>query len=599
MKTLKKILDLLTLKEKRRFFLLLTLILIMAFFDMFGVASVFPFITLIANPQIVESNVFFSYLYQKSNILGVTSVKEFTFIFGILIFLILITSLLVRAITYYVQTRYTLMLEYSLGRRLIENYLHQPYHWFLNRNSAELGKNILSESANIGGSVITPVIIIISQTLVISLLLILLVVTDPKLALSIGLVLACSFLCIFYLMKNILSRIGSERLKANAERYTLVSEAFGAAKEVKVGGLESVYINRFAEPSKIYASNQSLFIIISLLPRYFLEGIAFGGMILLVLFLMIRGDNFAKIVPVIGLYAFAGFRLMPAIQQVYANFAQIRFYLPSLNTVHKDLKNLKSFEQQTTSITSIMPFNKSIMLKNIYFSYPNTKRPALENINLSIPVYSKVGIVGTTGSGKTTMVDLILGLLNPSQGTLSVDENFITNNNKRSWQKNIGYVPQHIYLSDNSIAANIAFGVEIKNIDYQLVEKAAKIANFHDFIKELPDSYNTVVGERGVRLSGGQRQRIGIARALYNNPKILILDEATSALDNLTEQAVMEDINNLVSKVTIIMIAHRLSTVKNCDNIFLLEQGKLRGQGTYKQLNQSNEKFMKMSGVIL
>jgi ABC-type multidrug transport system fused ATPase/permease subunit len=197
------------------------------------------------------------------------------------------------------------------------------------------------------------------------------------------------------------------------------------------------------------------------------------------------------------------------------------------------------------------------------------------------------------------MVDLILGLFNASKGTLSVDGNLITNNNKRSWQKNIGYVPQQIYLSDTSIAANIAFGVEIKNIDYQLVEKAAKIANFHNFIKKLPDGYNTVVGERGVRLSGGQRQRIGIARALYNNPQILILDEATSALDNLTEQAVMEAVNNLGSKITIILIAHRLSTVKNCDTIFLLEQGKLIGQGTYEELNQSNEQFMKMSGVIL
>jgi ABC-type multidrug transport system fused ATPase/permease subunit len=598
MKIFKKILDLLTPKEQKRFFLLLTLILIMAIFDMFGVASIFPFITLIANPQIVESNIFFSYFYQKSSILGVTNIKEFIFMFGILIFLILITSLVVRAITYYVQTRYTLMLEYSIGRRLIENYLRQPYNWFLSRNSADLGKNILSESAIIGGSVITPVIIIISQTAVILLLLILLVATDPVLAFSIGLVLASSFLCIFYLMKNILSRIGSERLKANTDRFTLVSEAFGAAKEVKVGGLEQVYINRFDKPSKIYAGNQSLFVVISLLPRYFLEAIAFGGMILLVLFLMVKGDNFIKIVPIIGLYAFAGFRLMPAIQQVYANSAQIRFHLSSLNAAHKDLVNLKYFEQSTSG-TSTMRFNKSITLKNIYFSYPNTKKPALENIDLSIPAYSKVGIVGATGSGKTTMVDLILGLFNASKGTLSVDGNLITNNNKRSWQKNIGYVPQQIYLSDTSIAANIAFGVEIKNIDYQLVEKAAKIANFHNFIKKLPDGYNTVVGERGVRLSGGQRQRIGIARALYNNPQILILDEATSALDNLTEQAVMEAVNNLGSKITIILIAHRLSTVKNCDTIFLLEQGKLIGQGTYEELNQSNEQFMKMSGVIL
>jgi len=243
-----------------------------------------------------------------------------------------------------------------------------------------------------------------------------------------------------------------------------------------------------------------------------------------------------------------------------------------------------------------MPLTKSITLNNIYFDYPNSKQAVIKNINLSIPAFSKVGFVGTTGSGKTTTIDLILGLLDPSQGTLSVDGNIITNNNKRSWQKSIGYVPQQIYLIDDSVAANIAFGVDVQNIDYQAVEQAAKIANLHNFVmKELPNNYNTIVGERGVRLSGGQRQRIAIARALYHKPQVLILDEATSALDGLTEQDIMDAMNNLGKKITIIIITHRLSTVKNCDVIFLLEQGQLKGQGTYEELNQSSVLFKKMS----
>ena len=245
-----------------------------------------------------------------------------------------------------------------------------------------------------------------------------------------------------------------------------------------------------------------------------------------------------------------------------------------------------------------MTFNKSIALNNIEYNYPNSKHTTLKNINLIIPAFSKVGFVGPTGSGKTTAIDIILGLLDPSKGTLTVDGNIIKSHNKRSWQKNIGYVPQQIYLSDTTIAANIAFGVEKKEINYEAVKDAAKIANLNDFvINELPNHYDTVVGERGVRLSGGQRQRIGIARALYNKPQVLILDEATSALDKVTEAEVMEAMNNLSNKITIIIIAHRLSTVKNCDNIFLLGNGNLKDQGTYDDLVIKNDNFKKMIDI--
>jgi len=487
------------------------------------------------------------------------------------------------------------MREYTIGVRLIEGYLHQPYAWFLNRNSADFGKIILSGVNEIIIETIVPAINLVAHAVVALALLTLLVVVDPKLALSVALVLAVSYGIIFYFMKNILSKIGSERLQANEERFIAVSEAFGAMKEVKVSRLEKLYVNRFSKPAQIYASRQSMSVVIAQVPRYFIEGIAFGGMVLLVLILMMRGDIFAKILPVITLYAFAGYRLMPALQQMYVAFAQLRFSSPVLDSIHKDLMNLQPFEKVSNTIP-VMPLTKSITLNNIYFDYPNSKQAVIKNINLSIPAFSKVGFVGTTGSGKTTTIDLILGLLDPSQGTLSVDGNIITNNNKRSWQKSIGYVPQQIYLIDDSVAANIAFGVDVQNIDYQAVEQAAKIANLHNFVmKELPNNYNTIVGERGVRLSGGQRQRIAIARALYHKPQVIILDEATSALDGLTEQDIMDAMNNLGKKITIIIITHRLSTVKNCDIIFLLEQGQLKGQGTYEELNQSSVLFKKMS----
>ena len=283
---------------------------------------------------------------------------------------------------------------------------------------------------------------------------------------------------------------------------------------------------------------------------------------------------------------------MPSLQQIYVSLTSLTFVGPSLQKLSNDLRNLKNYRAYEDKETVYI--KKNISLNSIQFNYPNTSKPSINNLSLNISAKSKVGLVGATGSGKTTIVDIILGLLEPQFGTLRVDDITITKKNSRSWQRNIGYVPQHIYLSDDTIAANIAFGIEPKKIKQELVEKVSKIANIHNFIvHELPLKYQTVIGERGVRLSGGQRQRLGIARALYNNPKLLILDEATSALDNQTEEAVMDAIYNLSSDITIILIAHRLGTVKNCDEIFLLSKGALKAQGSFEELK--NNKFFRNS----
>ena len=256
------------------------------------------------------------------------------------------------------------------------------------------------------------------------------------------------------------------------------------------------------------------------------------------------------------------------------------------------------FKDSSNNFSKIF-LTQSINMNSIYFHYSNINNMFIKNINLSIPAYSKVGIVGPSGSGKTTIVDIILGLLDPYKGTLRVDDNIINENNKSSWQKNIGYVPQQIYLLDKSVAENIAFGSEIHDINYDAVEFAAKTANIHDFIiKELPNGYSTIIGERGARLSGGERQRLAIARALYHSPQVLILDEATSALDNITEDKILSLIDQLAKKITIIMVAHRLNTIKSCDIIFLIDKGELKAKGTYDELYASNQIFQKMSKNI-
>lgn len=591
MRTIKKLFDLLTPSELKRAHLLLGMILVMAMLDMVGVASIMPFMAVLANPELIETNAFLNTAYTQ---LGFTAPQQFLFALGMFVFVLLMVSLAFKTLTTFAQLRFTLMREYSIGKRLVEGYLHQPYCWFLSRHSADLSKTILSEVSTVIYGGMLPMMTLISQVAVAIALIVLLILIDPKLALIVGLTLATAYALIFKATERLLTRLGTERVTANQARFKAISEAFGAFKEVKVGGLEQAFIQRFSVSAQTYALHQATAQVISQLPRFALEAIAFGGMLLVVLYLMAQSGSFASAMPIIALYAFAGYRLMPALQQIYGAVTQLRFAGPALDALHSDLMSLKPAHPNPSQ--DAIALKQAITLNQIQYRYPSAPQPALKSLSLTIPAKSTVGFVGATGSGKTTTVDLILGLLDAQEGTLAVDGQVITEHNRRAWQRAIGYVPQQIYLADDTVAVNIAFGLQAKDIDQTAVERAAKIANLHEFVtNELPQQYQTTVGERGVRLSGGQRQRIGIARAFYHNPQVLILDEATSALDNLTEQAVMEAVHNLGHEITIILIAHRLSTVKACDTIFLLEKGELKAQGTFDELTQANERFRAMA----
>ena len=555
----------------------------MALLDMIGVASILPFMAVLTNPSIVETNFFLNSMFEFSKIIGIENNQQFLFALGILVFIILLLSLLFKAFTTYFQVRFVMMREFSIGKRLVEGYLRQPYSWFLSRHSAELGKNILSEVGHVIATGLRPLMQIIARGMLAIMLIILLIIVDSKLALTVGLILFVAYFFIFKSVRKYLNKIGEERLQNNEKRFKVLTEAFGAAKEVKVGGLEGIYIKLFSESGKIYALTQASAYVINQIPRFILEAVAFGSILLLILYTMADTGSFNTVIPILSLYVFTDYRLLPAVQQIYASFTQMTFAGPSLDKLYNDLVNLKKSNESL--VQDAIALNKKITLKDVNYSYPNTSRIALKDINLNIPVNSTVGFVGATGSGKTTTVDIILGLLEAQKGTLEVDDKVITNQNARAWQKSIGYVPQHIYLSDDTVEANIAFGQENKNINRDAVERAAKIANLHNFVtEELPSKYQTTIGERGVRLSGGQRQRIGVARALYHNPQVLILDEATSALDNETERAVMEAVNNIGKDITVILIAHRLNTVKKCDKIFKLEKGRLIDQGSFDTL---------------
>jgi ABC-type multidrug transport system fused ATPase/permease subunit len=389
----------------------------------------------------------------------------------------------------------------------------------------------------------------------------------------------------------------------NEQRFRIAAEALGGIKELKVLGRERAFLTRFQKPSwgfcRATASNQ----VVASLPRYALETIAFSGVLVIILYLLRTSGDISELLPVLSLYVFAGYRLMPSLNEIFTAAILIRFNRAALDDLHRDLfdsvfesgRNVPPEERNPKRL----PLRAQLTLNNVSYTYPNSAIPSLQGVDLTIRKHEVVGIVGETGAGKTTLVDVVLGLLEPTSGTIEVDGEALSGGRLKSWRLSCGYIPQEIFLTDDSIRGNIAFGVPVEAIDDDAVVRAATWAQIHDFIITLPHGYGTEVGERGVRLSGGQRQRIGIARALYHDPDVLVLDEATSSLDGATEAAVMEMIHNLGRKKTLILIAHRLSTVRACDMVYVLRQGRFIGSGTLDELAERNHDFRSMAGIAV
>jgi ABC-type multidrug transport system fused ATPase/permease subunit len=596
--TYRRLLDLLDARERRRFALLMAMVLVMGLIDMAGVASIIPFLGVLSNPGMVETSPYLAPLYDR---LGFTDTHSFLLLLGAVTFALVVFGQLFKALTMYAIVRFARLREYTIGSRLLAGYLRQPYAWFLNRHSADLGKSVLSEVDKVIVGVVVPALNLVAQAVVAICLALVLVVVHPLAALGTAILVGGAYGVILHFTGPYLRRIGRDRLRANEERYRLAQEAMGGVKDVKLLGLEDVYLTRFRDPASRFARRQAAAGVIGQLPRYLLEAIVFGAMLGLVLTLLATAEGrLDSVLPVVGVYAFAGARLFPAMQTIYGGLTALRFNGPSLEALVADLRANPpaappACAVRTAASAAVIP-RERIEFRGVRYSYPEATRPALDGLDMVIDANTTVGIVGTTGAGKTTAVDVLLGLLQPHSGELLVDGVPIDGRNRRAWQRAIGYVPQHIFLTDDSIAANIALGLAAEHIDMAAVERAARIAELHRFVsEELPRGYHTKVGERGVRLSGGQRQRIGMARALYQDPAVLVLDEATSALDNRTERAVMDAVANLAHTKSIVMIAHRLSTVRGCDTIFVLEHGKCVASGRYDELVNRNPTFRKLA----
>ncbi len=560
----------------------------MALVDSIGVASIMPFIALISDPQLIETNSILNKLFVFYNF---TNKNDFFIFCGLGIIFLLFISALIRAYTSYAINQFSMMREFSISTKLLRIYLAQPYSFFLSHHSADLIKVLISDVSLVINNGLLQMLHLISQFIIVFFMFLVLLYVDIKLTLLSLILLISLFFVTFLFIKKSIIAVGFKSHTSNEARFKLLTEIFGGIKELKVDGLERSYADKFLLPAKEFARSQSLISSIKQTPRFFLEAIIFGGVVVLILWLMSSKSNFISILPQITLFSLACYRIMPALQQIFSSFAGLRHSLHALDRISVDfnlnypLKLNSRINQNIKKTRDTLKIKQNIIINNIYFSYPGASRFIFSNLSLTIPYKKTTGIIGRSGSGKTTIADLILGLLQPHSGEILINGHSIDSENIEKWQNSIGYVPQQIFLADDTLERNIAFGLNDNLIDRTRIEKAAKLSNLYEFIvNELPEGFQTKLGERGVRLSGGQKQRVGIARALYKNPQILILDEATSALDSYTEQAVMDAVKNLNHKITILIIAHRITTIKNCDLIYVFEKGKIKAEGSYKKL---------------
>jgi len=604
LETLKKLYDLFTPRERRRLALVFIAVLGTAAVEVGGIASIMPFLSMVTNPEMIHENKYLSWAY---NFFGFQSNNRFLVFSGGLVLIIITISNTFAAITMWGVARFTWMRNHALSKRLLKKYLHSPYSYFLDKNTSDMGKNTLDEVRQVILGVLRPGLNTVAKGIIALAIFALLLFTNPWLALLITVVLGGTYGVIYALVRKKLKQIGERRYAANEERFKAVNEAFGGIKLLKLLGMEDTFLERYADASLEYSNHQATRSIINRVPRYLIEIIAFGGLLVIILFLLLRGEGLQQVLPLTGLYAFAGYRLKPQIQRVFQGFTRLRYNAPALKSLYKDLepetgsktsgKMNKDFGRRTSDLGPL-PFRDSLKLESITYTYPNAQQPVIQDLDLEIEAHTSVAFAGETGAGKTTIADIILGLLRPDEGEMLVDGTEVTDQNLHRWQANLGYVPQEIYLQDATVADNIAFGVDSEDIDQNKVVQAAKMANIHEFVAdEMPKGYDTMVGERGVRLSGGQAQRVGIARALYHDPEVLVLDEATSDLDNVTERKVHEAIENVAKAKTLIVIAHRLSTIEDSDQIYFLDQGKIVDSGTFDELLTKSDDFRSMADM--
>ena len=575
----RKIYFILSSSQRKFLVILFFLMLIGMVFETFGIALIFPILAVITKESFIDN---YPIVGTIINYFGISPNRR-DIILGGGIFMsgiYTIKSAYLLFLTWR-QNIFNASLTVDISKAFFAGYMHQPYAFHIQRNSAELIQNVKEEVFGFVGT-IASLMLLVSELLVIFGLAVLLTMIEPYAFLLMSTTLTIfSFLYYLSTRKRLLE-LGDVRLKHNVKAHQQLQQGLGGVKDIKLLGRENIFIEQYEYNMKQRARAGVFLGMVQAIPRSMLELLMVVGMGIVVLVTMVtEGRDVASIIPSLGVFAMAAFRIMPSLNKIIGGFQSLRFNLPMLDKLYSE----KSLFQSTASDKNhkLASFKDEIKISNLEYAYPGVKYNALFGLNLSIPVGKSVGFVGPSGAGKTTLIDLILGLLEPTRGNVFIDGKDIAFNT-REWQNLIGYIPQDIYLIDDTLRNNIALGMSEDEINDNWIDDAVDESELRDFVENLPDKLNTKVGELGVKLSGGQRQRIGIARALYHKPSVLVLDEATSSLDNKTERSVMKSINALRGEKTIIIITHRLSTIRYCDYIYQLDKGKVTQQGDYESV---------------
>lgn len=564
-----KIYRLLTQEKRRSAAILLFLIIIGTLFEIIGIGLLLPVMVVLADND-------FSSNYPMAmpilELFGAQNrIEQIQVVMLILLVVYLIKNLYLAFLAWR-QARFSLGVQEELSQRLFSIYIHLPYTFHLQRNSAHLIRNVTGEISQFISNAINPILNLTAEVLVLFGIVGLLLLVEPLGTLSVFFVLLVASLGFYHSARGRITSWGVRRQFHDGQRLQHLHQGLGGVKDAKLLGRESDFLKQFNIHNTKSMQTAQYLEIFQKLPRLWLELLAVVGLTLLVFIMLNQGREISDIIPVMGIFAIAAFRLMPSVSRILVSLQALRYGLPAINDIYNDFQLDSSKAREFHNETEVTKMNKEIRLKGVSYSYPNTEGPAIFDINITIKQGESVGFIGTSGSGKSTLIDVILGLLTPDSGQVQIDKMNIQEN-LRLWQNQIGYVPQSIYLTDDTLRRNIAFGLPEELIDNEAIKNAISSAQLDEFVSSLANGLDTLVGERGVRLSGGQRQRIGIARALYHNPDVLVLDEATSALDTKTETKVMQDITALRGEKTIIIVAHRLSTVEHCDWVYKLDHG--------------------------
>lgn len=593
LRSLRRCVSLLDHKERKRWLLLLPLALVAASMEAAGAALIFTLIRYISAPESLADS---RWLQAAQDILHEHDRARFLILFsaGVALFYVLKNSILIFQ-TYYTARCAGLSVD-SLSNRLLRGYLSAPYTYHLERNSAQLIRNANEAVVSAYRSMLMSLVHAASEaTLLIALLGVLVTAAPTVTLIAVGLVGAL-ILTFLRLTQTRMVRWGFESHQLYATILAHLNQSLAGIKEVKVLGRERYFLASFQQARSRVSQLNWRRGTLENTPRLMMETFFVLAVVAVILVFDRRGSSQA-VVPVLGLFAYTGFRLLPGLNRIVAHVNMIRFGSTAIDEIWEDARRFGVLEPEPPpEVVVPLPFERAIEIRNLSFTYTESRGPALRDLNLRIRRGESVGIVGATGAGKSTFIDLLLGLLEPAQGSLTVDGVDIREN-LRGWRANVGYVPQSIYLIDDTLRRNIALGIPDPEIDEARVEQSARLAQLEGLIQQLPDRLDTVVGERGVRLSGGERQRVAIARALYQAPQVLIFDEATSSLDNRTEREITKAIEGFRGEKTVIVVAHRLSTVEGCDRILFLQQGQVVAQGRFDELVAENAAFRDLARV--